>query len=543
MPGSYTFPIGLDEREKELVRPFFTNVDRHVFALINMPEVVKGTLFSRYSRSEKSARRLLLDEFIPNKEVMEAIEGNMPSKGIEANLAIGRAEDFYQRVLVGYGDDSVAELAGSHAACENISSLAADLITDSRIGFSYLEKSARYIPFDKKVDGKYLWFRSPKLMESRFGDAYERTMDLLFDEYSRWLPVVISYAKENNPRSGDTTERAYENAMRAKACDVLKNLLTAGRLTNIGLFGNGRAYEYLLTRLYSSNLAEGVDLAGRLHAELSLVIPSFVKRSQLSEYITKTRETMGGFYSRNMKQGGAGGRAGPYLELVDYDRDAEAKVLASMLYPYSNLDLNSLRGAVVAMAPEQRKELVKAYLSNRRNRRDKPGRALESAYYTFELCANYGIFRDLHRHRMLTLERQVLGTSLGYDVPEELVALGLDREYARLMEEVAEVHREIAVEMPIEAQYVVPRSYHMRWYMKMNLREVYHLAELRSTKQGHPDYRKIAQNMKRMIEKVHPVLAEFMQVDMNDYALARLDSERRIDRKLAELDGKTGVHG
>jgi thymidylate synthase ThyX len=540
MPGN-EFPIDLDEKERGLVKPFFTNVDRHVFGLINMPEVVKGTLFSRYSRSEKSARRLLLDEFIPNKEVMEAMESSMPARGIESNIAVNKAEDFYQRVLVGYGDDSVAELAGAHMACENISSLAADLITDSRIGFAYLEKSARYIPFDKKVDGRYLWYRSPKLMESRHGESYERTMDMLFDNYCKWLPTVISYAKENNQRTDDTTPRAYENAMRAKGCDVLKNMLTAGRLTNIGLFGNGRAYEYLLTKLYSSDLEEGRDLAKRLHAELSYVIPSFVKRSQLSDYITGTRDSMRGFASQNQVGVSGYGESGPYLKLVDYDRDAETKVLASMLFTYSGLGLDDLKRTVEAMGPEKKKELVAAYLSKRRNRRDKPGRALENAYYTFELCANYGIFRDLHRHRVLTLERQLLNTSLGYDVPPELAPIGLDKEYAELMDDVAVVYREIAKDMPYESQYVVPRSYHLRWYMKMNLREIYHLAELRSTKQGHPDYRKIAQKMKTMIDEIHPALVEFMQVDMNDYALARLESEKRIDRKLAELEKNGGM--
>ncbi len=532
------FPIDLTDKEREVARPFFTNVDKHVFALINMPEVVKGTLFSRYSRSEKSARRLLLDEFIPDKDVMAAMEASMPTRGLEASLAVNKAESFYQRVLVGYGDDSVAELAGAHIACENISSLAADMVTDSRIGFSYLEKSARYIPFDKKVGGRYLWYRSPRLMESRFGGDYETMMDRIFDEYCKWLPLVVSYAKENNPKTDETTPRAYENAMRAKACDVLKNMLTAGRLTNLGLFGNGRAYEYLLTKLYSSELGEAVELAKSMHEELSLVVPSFVKRSQLSEYITGTRDAMIGFASRSPVLGGE--RKGPYLELVDYDRDAEARILASMLYPYSSVPLGELRKAASSMGKAMGSELVSAYLSKRRNRRDKPGRALENAYYTFELCANYGIFRDLHRHRVLTLERQRLTTALGYDVPEELGPLGLDKEYARLMDEAAEVHRRIAAEMPVEAQYAVPRSYHLRWYMKMNLREIYHLAELRSTRQGHPDYRRIAQRMKTLIGEVHPLLTEFMQVDMNEYTLARLESEKRIDRKLAELDRNDG---
>ncbi len=537
MEDSLTFPIDLNEQERELVRPFFTNVDTHVFALKNLPEVVKGTLFSRYSRSHKSARRLLLDEFIPNKEVLQVIEANMPAKGIQDSVAVAKAEDFYQRVLVGYGDDSVAELAGAHIACENISSLAGDMLTDSRIGISPLEKSARYIPFDKKVGGKYLWYREPRIMESRHGEAYERTMDKLFDLYCEWLPIVIAYVKEGNPKTEDTTPRAYESAMRAKACDVLKNMLTAGRLTNVGLFGNGRSFEYLISKLYSGELAEGRELAKQIHEELAKVMPAFVKRSQESEYVTGTRQAMKSFVSQNVKaELSANGE--PYIRLVDYDKDAEVMILAAMLYTYTNIPIEQLRKEVAAMPLEKRKELVNAYLSKRRNRRDKPGRALENTYYTFEMCANYGIYRDLHRHRMLSQERQRLNTGLGFDTPAELAGVNLDKQYIALMHEVAEVHKKIEADMPIEAQYMVPRSFHLRWYIKMNLREVHHLTELRSIKQGHPDYRKIAQKMKTLVEQVHPTLTSYMQVDMNDYAIARLDSEKRIDQKLAALDTK-----
>lgn len=532
------FPIDLNDKEKELVSPFFTNTDKHIFALRNLPEVIQGTLFSRYSRSDKSARRLLLDEFIPNKEILEVIEANLPkTSGIESSLAVNKAEDFYQRVLVGYGDDSVAELAGCHIACENISSLAGDILTDSRLGISPLEKSARYIPFDKKVDGKYLWYRSPAIMQSRFADKYEHAHDTIFDLYCKWLPIVMSYVKENNPRTDDTTPRAYENATRAKACDVLKNMLTAGRLTNVGLFGNGRSFEYLLVKLYSSELAEGKEIGAQMHAELSKVMPAFVKRAQPSEFLIGMRDSVRAFAQSNVKESAPATTDG-YVKLVEYDKDAETRILAALLYPHSLMPIDSLKQAVSAMSPEKKKELVSAALSKRRNRRDKPGRAFENAYYTFELSSNYGMFRDLHRHRILTLDRQMLNTSLGFDLPQELKEVSLDKDYTQLMKDVAEVHKEIAKEMPVEAQYIVPRSYHLRYYMKMNLREIYHLTELRSTKQGHPDYRKIAQQMKTEVEKVHPSLLEFIQVDMNDYTLARMDSERRIDQKLAELDKK-----
>ena len=533
-PGAFAI-TQFSDSEAHTLTPFFSNMDRNVFVLLNLPEVIKGTLFSRYSRSDKSARKLLLDEFIPNKDILNIIQAE--TKSLDSALAVSKAEDFYQRVLVGYGDDSVAELAGAHIACENVSSLAGDYLTDSRIGLSYLEKSARYIPFDKMVNGKYLWYRDQKLMESKFGDMYEKAMDNTFELYSKWLPQVISYIKEVTPKTAESTDRAYESAVRAKACDVLKNMLTAGRLTNVGIFGNGRAFEYLISKLYSCDLPEANRLAQEMHAELSHVIPAFVRRSQPSEYVIGTRTSAQSF-ARQESGSKVTSEGKALLRLVDYDRDAEVKVLAAMMYPYSGLQLSELRKKVEAMPQDKRKELIKTYLSKRRNRRDKPGRALENASYTFEMVASYGAFRDVHRHRILSLERQMLNTDLGFEVPEELESVGLVGEYQKFMKEIGEVHKKIAAGMPVEAQYVVPRAYLLRWYIKLNLREVYHFTELRSTKQGHPDYRKIAQEMKRQIEAVHPSLIEHMQVDMNDYTLPRMESENRIDRKLAELDKK-----
>lgn len=520
------------ESEKRIIEPYFTNLDRNIFVLKNLPEVIMGTLFSRYSRSDKSVRRLLLDEFISNKDIF-TFDGNASNASV---LAQEKAEQFYERVLVGYGDDSVAELAGTHIACEGISSLVGDYLTDSRIGISPLEKSARYVLFDKKVNGRYLWYREPKIMESKYGTDYERLMDKIFDLYSKWIPITMSYVKEVTPRDPTATDRAFDSACRAKSCDILKNMFTPSRLTNVGLFGNGRAFEYLVTKLYSSGLSEAVDVGKSIHEELSKVLPSFVKRAQESEYIVNRRKDMEAF---------AMGQALPvtpnessYVKLVDYDRDGEDNILTAMLYPYSQAGLQQLKEFVRTMPKEKKRELIAAYMSRRKNRRDKAGRALENLYYTFEVCSNYGMFRDLHRHRVLTMERQILTANLGYDLPKELAQVGLDKEYGSLMDEAKELYAKMAKEMPLEAQYVVPRSFHCRYYMKLNLREMHHLTELRSQKQGHPDYRKIAQQMKTEISKSHPELTNHMFVDMNEYALARLESEKRIDEKMEKLKQK-----
>ncbi len=522
------------ESEQKTLAPFFTNLGRNVFVLINLPEVIKGTLFSRYSRSDKTVRRLLLDEFITNKDIFTLKDGESPA--MPSTLAKEKAEAFYDRVLVGYGDDSVAELAGAHIACEMVSSLVGDILTDSRIGISPLEKSARYVLFDKKVNGEYLWYHDPKILQSKHGELYANFMNKIFDNYCKWMPIVMKYVKDVTPRDPTASDRAFESACRAKACDILKNMLPASRLTNIGLYGNGRAFEYLITKLYSAGMDEATTIAKEIHEELGKALPSFVKRAQPSEYIINRRNDMSAFVNAQQLQKSS--ETDKYVKLVDYDKDGEDNVLAAMLYQYLSTPIAELRQAVKAMTPEKRKELIAAYLSRRRTRRDKAGRALENLFYTFEVCSNYGMFRDLHRHRALTIERQPITTNLGYDLPEELAAIGLDKEYFALMDEAKKVYSAIALEMPMEAQYAIPRSFRIRYYMKMNLREVYHLTELRSQKQGHPDYRKIAQQMKMLVDQAHPLLTQYMQVDMNEYALARLESEKRIDEKMAKLKEK-----
>src|SRR5258706_9155840 len=254
---------------------YFTNHDRPVFALCNLPEVVKGALFSRYSRNEKSLRRVLLDEFINEPDSgFEALTGNPIDS--DDMVAVRKAEEFYERVLVGYGDDSVAELAGAHVAVERTSTLAAKALEDSRIGISPLEKSTRYVRFDRPgPDGRYLFYRWPELAHPE----YEPAADALFGVYSSMVEPVTEAIRTRYPIEAGETDPAWKSATRAKALDLLRGLLPAGALTNLGLFGNGRAFEYLITKLAAHELPECRRLASDLHTELALVIPAFMKRA------------------------------------------------------------------------------------------------------------------------------------------------------------------------------------------------------------------------------------------------------------------------
>jgi thymidylate synthase ThyX len=515
--------------EAKVLGRYFTNLDRPVFALRNLPEVVKGALFSRYSRTEKSLRRVLLDEFINEPDSgFEHLAGGAVEDDM---VAVRRAEEFYERVLVGYGDDSVAELAGAHVAVEQVSMLGAKAVEDSRIGISPLEKSTRYVRFDRLArDGRYLYYRGEELA----GPLYARTMDALFETYSRLIEPATLAIRERYPQEPGETDRAWKSATRAKALDLLRGLLPAGALTNLGVYGNGRAFEYLITKLSAHELAECRRLATDLHHELSLVIPAFVRRALDEKYGGPAAERMATIRegtARLASRGAAASPQPPGVRLVDFDPDAERKVVAAALFPHSNLPLDEQSADPDAV--------LEALLGERANRRQRAPRALEHAEYTFEITANFAAYRDLHRHRMLTQDRQLLGTELGFQVPPGVVYLGIADDFQRAVEGAAAAHAELEREVgaPL-AQYMVPMAFGVRWYARANLREIYHLCELRTTPQGHPDYRWIAQEMFRRVNEVHPKLAgyaRFVDLGPGD-ELERRGSERRLDEKRRALD-------
>jgi len=534
------------EEEKEILKQHFSNVDRSVFAITTPKQVDRGALMSRYSRSDKSMRRIFLDEFLKN-----------PNRG----------EEFYTRVLLEYGDDSVAELGEAQIAIEGISNIATQKIEDRRIGLSYLEKSTRYVVFDQKINGKYKYYREQTIMNSRHADRYIEACELDFDTYHKHLDPMIKYVQEKEPidtmmfrdsESGldvpfgklksqkdiDSAKRIYNATTRAKALDILRSLLPAATLTNVGITGNGRAFEYVLSFLYGSQLEEERKVARMLHDELNLVIPSFVRRANdkygkaLQEYFTETEEAVKALTKKYLNNVPIQTRE--HVSLIDYEDNetAEVKVVSAILYEQAEgHSLEQITQIARSLPVEERKKIIDTYTAYRTNRRHRPGRAFEVVDYTFDLLTNFGIFRDLHRHRVLTLERQLLTTKHGYDTPIEVIDLGMQKDFDDCMYKTKEVYEQIASELPLQAQYVVNFAYSYPYFMKMNLREACHLIELRSVPQGHPDYRKVAQQMYRLIEKVHPNLARGIKfVDLKDYALERFDAEKRKEMKKQSMD-------
>jgi len=544
------------EQETQILLNFCSNTDRPVFVLKNLPEAIKGALFSRYSRSTKSLRRLLLDEFLSSKEsgLMELV-----GQGTGPDLAAAtlKAEEFYNRVLDGFGDDSVGELGGAHVAIEDVSIVSTKTIEDARVGGSPLEKSTRYVYFDQKRDGKWLYYREPKIMASQFADEYTASMDSLFETYARLVPVLTKYVEEQWPIEqfefqadrtqpavlfGKLTDEkaikrakvAYTGALRAKVCDALRYLLPASTLTNMGFYGNGRFWQNMISRLYSHPLAESQELGASMHKELGTAIKPFVRRAKKDEFIISRQERM-----QNAVALIASAENASRVELVGYDNDAVDRTVAACLYQYCDAPMSALLQKAQAMSESQKTQVIDAYAGGRKTRRDKPGRAFEQAYYDFDVAADYGAYRDIHRHRILTQERQLLGCKHGFEVPEELVQAGLEKDYSDAMKKAAVLYEKISKQMPFEAQYCVPLGYKIRWRMKMNLREAYHFCEIRSGMQGHTSYRRVAQDIYQHINRVHPLLARNMSfVDMKEYPLGRINAEMGKENKRAAMEKK-----
>jgi thymidylate synthase ThyX len=334
------------------------------------------------------------------------------------------------------------------------------------------------------------------------------------------------------PIAAGETERAWKSATRARVLDLLRGLLPAATLTNLGLAGSGRAFEYLLTKLLASELPECRALAGELHRELDQVIPAFVRRGIDDRYGTpaaaRLRARVAEFAALAPERTREPAPAG--VRLVEADADAERRVAAALVFAATDRPLGSIASE---FGP-----LLSAVAEARENRRDRLPRAFEHAAYTFEITANFGAYRDLQRHRLLTQERQLLGTWLGYDVPPDLDGYRLADPFRQALDQAAEAHRQLDDRLGSDlAQYVVPLAYRMRWYMRVNLRELCHLVELRTTPQGHPDYRQVAQQMFRQVHDVHPALAStirFADLSPGD-ELERRASERRIDERLRTL--------
>jgi thymidylate synthase ThyX len=510
------------ESERARLRAHFTNVDRPVFALVNLPETVKGALFARYSRYPGTLRRMFLDEFasdLPEPGAGRSWDGDEGQ----------RAAALYERIFLGYGDDSVAQLGGAHVACEWVSNVLTKVLQRPRLG-AYLEQSTRYIAYDTPMPtGGYRYFRDDAL-----GPQYAAAMDALFDAYAAALPRVMAWAADEFPIGAGEAPAAHQRAIKAKALDLLRGLLPASSLSHMGIFATGQTYEQLILHLLAHPLPEARQVGSMILEELKAVIPSFLTRVERPErggewvdYLESRREA-GERWAERLGLGRGDEDTGPSVRLLGVEGDEDA-LLAALLFESAGVGETEVRDAVGGLGEAERAELLGDLVGARANRRHRPGRGFEALRYRFEIVADYGAFRDLQRHRMLTVQWQSLTPDLGAGVPAQVDLAGCGDPYRRALEiSRREYQRLTDVGLPQAAPYALCLGYRIRFILDLNAREAMQLIELRSGREGHPSYRAVAHEMHAQIAEVHPAVAAAMRhVDT--------ETEPRLERILSEM--------
>jgi thymidylate synthase ThyX len=515
--------------ERQALAPYFTNLEGPVFALRNLPEVVKGALFARYSRSPKSLRRLFLDEFLDY----------VPTVAEAAEVGLRRADQLYERVFDEYGDDSVAQLGGAHLACEGASNLLTKVLEWGRL-MAYLEQSTRYIAYNDRVGGRWRYLVPAEIERTELRQPYAECLDHAFETYARLIEPVERYYSACYPKEPADPESVYRRTIRAKALDTLRGLLPAATQSNLGLFGTAQAYEALLLRMRVHPLDEVRRYADLMLAELRKVIPSFMKRvdrpdrgGRWSQYLQETRAATESVAQRLLADVVPEPR--PEVVLTDYDPEGEVKLVAAALYAVSTLADDQLLRIARQMGTAERAAVLRAYVGQRQNRRHKPGRAFERTAYRFDILTDYGAFRDLQRHRLLTLEWQALSPRHGYALSEAVREAGALADCEGVMERSARLYQQLVdAGYPQVAPYAVSMAYRVRFYVEMNAREAMHMIELRTSPQGHPAYRRVCQTMHRLIDEQaghHAIAAAMTFADHSEVELERLQSERATEQR------------
>jgi thymidylate synthase ThyX len=514
------------EEERRRLAPFVTDLDAPVFALVNLSETVKGALFARYSRYSGTLRRLLLDEFADD----------LPSSLSPFERSEGeRAARLYERVFLGYGDDSVAQLGGAHIACEWSSNVLTKILQRPRLA-AYLEQSTRYIAYDRPMPGGgYRYLRSPQL-----GEGYERAMDGLFTTYAEMLPRVTAWAAETFPVAADESPAAHARAVKAKALDLVRGLLPAASLSHMGIFASGQTYEQLILHLLAHPLPEARRCGQLMLNAMRALMPSFVVRidrpdrgGEWIDYLRGRRQAGHALTARLGLDRPGDGSTGPSVRLLHVD-GSEDELLAALLFEESSVDEVQIKRRLAALSVDERRQLLTALVGERRNRRHRPGRGFETIRYRFEIVSDYGAFRDLQRHRMLTVQWQTLTPHLGAEIPVELGAAGVVDEYVAALERSRDAWQQLVdAGEPLFAPYALCLAFRIRYVLDLNAREAMHVVELRSGREGHPSYRAIARDMHDQIAAVHPTVAATMShVDRSrEPRLERIRSELRAERR------------
>lgn len=508
---------------KKFLEECTTNPEGDVYAFNDkLSPLTIAAAMARLSRRGDDMRITILDEFA---------------------AAAGKDEKLLQRVITAYGDDSVQQLVGQHFVVEGASNLLTKKLEWGRLA-AYLEQSTRYIYFDQKDEGGNYKYYTPDYLDKQTKELYKNAMDRIFDLYSEMVRKATKYVRENSSVPKEEQDMAWQGATRAQACDAIRPVLPVATKATVGIYASGQALESLIMHLLSDELHEARDTGQKILNEARKVIPTFLERADKPDrggafiaYRANTHKAVKELAEKFLPDNHAAETTAVQLTSV-WPRN-ELDIVADMLYEHTDLPLTEIQEEVSTWPIERKYEVFDAYVGERLNRRHKPGRALEKVHYSWDLVCDYGIFRDLQRHRIVDdLEWQLLTPRYGYEVPKLVEDAGLVEEFQACFDLSLKLHSLLmACGYQLEAQYATLLGHKMRWKITYNAREAFHLHELRTSPQGHPGYRKLVLEMHEKVAEVHPALASAMKFvnQGEDEELTRLAAERYTQYKLAQL--------
>lgn len=512
-----------DAGKKELAK-YVTNTESAVYGFTDqMSPISIAAAMARLSRRGDDMRVTLLDEFIGK---------------------VDKDEQLLHRVITAYGDDSVQQLGGQYIVVENASNLLTKKLEWGRLA-AYLEQSTRYIYFDQKDEQGHYRYVIPEGIKGKVRSQYIRTMNQIFNIYSKLVVDLTKHVRANSDTPAAEQDVAWRAATKAQACDAIRPLLPVATKSTVGIFASGQALESLIMHLLSDELPEARTVGQQVLDEARKVIPVYLERADKPERGGATIAYRANTYSAVKKLAGEllpvnyAGQNEP-VTLASYTPHNELDIVADILYEHSDLPLDELRADVNKWPYQRKVDVLNAYMGERLNRRHKPGRALEKIHYSFDLICDYGIFRDLQRHRMVDdLQWQQLTPRLGYDVPALVEEAGSTEDFEKCFDLSLELHSAMqSAGLTLESQYATLLGHKMRWKITYNAREAFHFHELRTSPQGHPGYRKLVLQMHEKVAEVHPLLASHMRFvnQDEDPALSRLAAEKYTQYKLQQLD-------
>jgi len=528
------YPGEWSAQDLHFLEAFATNPRGIISVLRNLPPEITGALCSRASRASGSLLEVLLKEYLypivngDDAAVAKELEDTvvfLRDHGFKNILNNQRAQAFYSKWLSQYGDDSIAQITGTHVLVWGISQVAMKFIEDQRIGLEPIEKSTRYVNFGSKISGRYLYYiPRPDLERCGLLSDYVAAMDHLFDTYVSLLSPLQAWLRVNFSEKDSVLEK--------KAFDTLRGLLPMSTLGQVALRGNAQAFEYLINRTTRHPLGELRWFASDLKRELDKEIPSLLlrvsdeKSQDYQTYLNRRYDNVRKLVPEEIQ-------SVPHAEvrLVEFDPDSEVKILAGILFQQSHGTWDQAVERARVLSEDARREVLDAYVPERKGRWYKVGRAFENAYMRFEIVMDAGSYRDLHRHRMMTQERQTFSAHHGFATPLELVEAGLAEPFQEAIDRATQLFGKLESVDRDLAQYAVPLACRMRFYQWQNFRQLFWEGELRTVSQGHPDYRFIEHEKYRLIKEKFPLIASYMLVDTADYAVARRGTEERIIEK------------